>query len=99
MSKVSKSASSAPKSAQAQFEERVDDLEKRLIQKCDVNSGFADVEVKARQLEKMFKFFDTDNSGVIDYTEFFAAMTKMNFVGCQKETEALFNRYDEVKFM
>ena len=84
-----------PKSAQAQFEEKVDDLEKRLKEKCDVNSGFADVEVKARQLIKMFKFFDTDNSGVIDYTEFFAAMTKMNFVGCQKEMEALFNRYDE----
>lgn len=84
-----------PRSVQAQFEEKVDDFERRLKEKCDVNSGFADIEVKARQLLKIFKFFDTDNSGVIDYTEFFAAMTKMNFVGCQKEMEALFNRYDE----
>jgi len=85
----------APSTAQGAFEARVDDLEKRLQEKCAVNSGFADAEVKSRQLEKSFKYFDTDNSGFIDYTEFFAAMTKLNFVGCQKEIEALFNRYDE----
>lgn len=84
-----------PASAKVAFEARVDDLEKRLQEKCAVTSGFADPEVKARELEKIFKFFDTDCSCVIDYTEFFAAMTKLNFVGCQKEIEALFNRYDE----
>jgi calcyphosin len=42
-----------------------------------------------------FSFFDTDNSGQITYEEFFAAMTKLNFVGVQRELEALFNKYDD----
>ena len=78
------------------FEAKVDDLEKRLKDKIEVSSGFADPEVKARQLERNFRYFDTNGSGAIDYQEFFAAMTKMNFIGCQREIEALFNRYDEV---
>jgi Ca2+-binding EF-hand superfamily protein len=78
------------------FEARVDDLEKRLKEKVEVSAGFADIEVRARKLEKCFKYFDTNDSKLIDYTEFFAAMTKLNFVGCQREIEALFNKYDEV---
>lgn len=34
-------------------------------------------------------------SGYIDYDEFFAAMVRLNFVGVQREIEALFDRYDE----
>jgi hypothetical protein len=34
-------------------------------------------------------------SGSIDFNEFFAAMVRMNFVGVQREIEALFDRYDE----
>lgn len=77
------------------FEGRLDDLEKRLKDKIEVATGFADDEVKARKLEQNFRFFDTNGNGTIDYSEFFAAMTKLNFVGCQKEIEGLFNRYDE----
>jgi len=77
------------------FEQRVDQLECRLKDKMEVDAGFADVEVRKRKLIAQFKYFDTNNSGEIDYQEFFAAMTKLNFVGCQKEMEGLFNRYDD----
>ncbi len=83
-------------SKQLDMEKKVDDLEKRLREKFQVLTGFADPAVQARKLEQNFRYFDTDCSGVIDYPEFFAAMTKLNFIGCQREIESLFNRYDEV---
>lgn len=77
------------------LERATDDLERRLKDKIDQNTNFGGPESNARKLEHEFKFFDTNNSGAIDYQEFFAAMTHFNFVGVQQETEALFNRYDE----
>jgi hypothetical protein len=93
MSSPKKKSSNAANQA---FEARTDDLERRLREKMEVGAGFADVEVRARKLVKVFHYFDTDDSGVIEYPEFFAAMTHLNFVGCQREIEGLFNRYDDV---
>jgi hypothetical protein len=31
----------------------------------------------------------------VDFDEFTAAMTRLNFIGCQHEVEALFDRFDE----
>lgn len=83
------------KLSRTDLENKADDLERRLKEKIEVMTGFAEPEVRARKLEYCFKYFDSNNSGNIDYTEFFAAMTKFNFVGVQKETETLFNRYDD----
>jgi Ca2+-binding EF-hand superfamily protein len=77
------------------FESRVDDLERRLKEKLEVGAGFADIEVRARKLIKLFRHFDVDDSGVISYPEFLASMTKLNFVGCTREIEALYNKYDD----
>jgi len=77
------------------LDSRLDDLERRLREKVNVATGFADDNVKARKLKDMFKFFDTDDSGFIDPPKFVAAMIKLNFVGVQREIEALFNRYDD----
>ena len=88
-------SSSMQKSTRNDLEIKADDLERRLKEKIEVMTGFAEPEIRARKLEQCFKYFDADGSGYIDYTEFFAAMTKFNFIGVQKETETLFNRYDE----
>jgi Ca2+-binding EF-hand superfamily protein len=88
-------ASTAKKTSRSDLEVKADDLERRLKEKIEVMTGFAEPEVRARKLEQCFKYFDSNGSGNIDYTEFFAAMTKFNFVGVQKETETLFNRYDD----
>jgi len=77
------------------FEAKVDILEKKLKEKVEVTAAFADDVTKARKLEQMFRFFDRGNTGKIDYTSFFQAMTKLNFIGVQREIEALFNRYDD----
>lgn len=77
------------------FEKSIDELEKRLKEKIEVATGFADPIQSARKMELMFKFFDRNGSGAVDIQEFFAAMSKFNFVGVQREIEALFNRYDE----
>ncbi|CAN0479964.1 unnamed protein product, partial [Ectocarpus sp. 8 AP-2014] len=43
----------------------------------------------------VFKYFDIGLTGRLDYNQFFAAMTRLNFVGVQRELESLFDRYDE----
>jgi calcyphosin len=77
------------------LEAKADELERRLKEKIQVMTGFADPEILARKLQSNFSYFDVNGSGSIDYQEFFAAMTKLNFIGVQKEIETLFNRYDE----
>jgi len=76
-------------------ESKLDEVEEALRKKVETISGFAEAEVQARKLELTFKHFDTDNSGVIDYDEFNSAMTRLNFVGVQREIEGLFDRFDE----
>lgn len=74
---------------------RLENLEDSIRTKLEVETGFADEVSRAHKLEMYFKFFDTDNSGQISYEEYFAAMTKLNFVGVQRDLEALFNKFDE----
>ena len=83
-------------SKQGEQELKIDMMEKRIREKIDISAGFSEPEVKSRKLANCFKYFDVSGNGIIGYREFFAAMTKLNFVGCQREIEALFNRYDEV---
>ncbi|RHY22299.1 hypothetical protein DYB25_002826 [Aphanomyces astaci] len=61
----------------------------------ETKSGYRDEATQAKLLEKHFRYFDTDGSGVIDYHEFTSAMLRLNFVGVQAELEGLFDRYDE----
>lgn len=77
------------------LEAKVDDLERRLVEKIEVTSGFGEAEDQARKMRLSLKFFDTTGNGLLSYDEFFAAMTKFNLVGVQREIEALFNRHDE----
>ncbi|CAM9584253.1 unnamed protein product [Scytosiphon promiscuus] len=76
-------------------EDRIDLIEEKMRSKIDTMTGFSDVEGKSRALEKVFKYFDVGVTGRLDYNQFFAAMTRLNFVGVQRELESLFDRYDE----
>ena len=59
----------------------MDDMENSLKEKIGVKTSFSDSEVQARRLSKIFQFFDVNDNGVIDFEEFFAAMTSLNFIG------------------
>lgn len=76
------------------LDEKVDNLERLLRQKLESDSGFADVSTQAMKLRRIFAHFDVDNSGMIDFKEFIASLVRLNFVGVQKEVQALFDRYD-----
>jgi hypothetical protein len=76
------------------FEKQIDLLESRIREKMDVSTGFADAEVKARKLEVLLRHYDTAKKGTLNFNEFFVALTNLNFVGVQREIEALFYRYD-----
>jgi hypothetical protein len=52
------------KNKQLDMESRVDNLEKRLKEKIEVLSGFADAGIRARKLQQQFQIFDTNNSGI-----------------------------------
>ena len=71
------------------------DLQSRIRKWVETRCGFSDAKGSARKLEAHFKFVDRTNSGIIDYSQFFTAMTKLNFIGCQREIEALFNIFDD----
>ena len=92
---MSRHSRAEPKNGKITSESKLDELERRLREKVNVATGFADDEVKVRKLKELFKFFDTDDSGFIDPPKFNAAMVKLNFVGVQREIESLFNRYDD----
>uniref|UniRef100_K3WUX9 EF-hand domain-containing protein n=1 Tax=Globisporangium ultimum (strain ATCC 200006 / CBS 805.95 / DAOM BR144) TaxID=431595 RepID=K3WUX9_GLOUD len=73
----------------------IDALQTKLRDIFEIKSGYKDDVFQAKLLEKHFKTFDSDGSGVIDFDEFSRAMVKLNFVGVQAEVEALFDRFDE----
>ena len=77
-------------------ESKIDDLERALKQKIESLSGYGDSTSMARKLSALFKFFDLNQNGVIEYNEFFAGMVRLNFVAMTREIEALFDRYDEM---
>ncbi|CAM9568818.1 unnamed protein product [Phaeothamnion confervicola] len=76
-------------------EVRIDQIEAALRAKIETMTGFADQPVKQRCLQKVFHFFDLNDTGLIEYDAWFAALTRLNFVGVQRELEALFDRYDD----
>ncbi|RHY26476.1 hypothetical protein DYB32_007580, partial [Aphanomyces invadans] len=77
------------------MEAKVDGIQDKLRSIFEVKSGYREEVTQAKLLEKHFRYFDRDGSGVIDYHEFTEAMVKLNFVGVQAELEGLFDRYDE----
>lgn len=77
------------------FNEKVDELERRIVDIVAISTGFADAISNSRKLISIFKFYDKDNSGLIDYTSYYTAMTKFNLLGVNREIEELFSRYDE----
>jgi hypothetical protein len=76
-------------------EKKVDLIESTICKKIESSSGFGDIEHQIKTLIRVFRFYDVDNCGFVNFKDFFAAMTKNNFVGVQREVENLFNRYDE----
>jgi EF hand/EF-hand domain pair len=62
---------------------RLDQLEVAIRKRLDTLTGFADAQGQLRELEKIFNHFDDNNSGLIEFNEFFAAMTRLNFIGVQ----------------
>ncbi len=76
-------------------EKKVDLLEETFRKKIEISSGFGEIDHKIRTLTRIFRFYDVENTGVIDFKDFFAALTKANIVGVQREIENLFNRYDD----
>lgn len=77
------------------IEKKVDLLEDIIRKKIEAASNFAELEHQIRLLMRIFRYYDADNTGIVTFKDFFAVMTKSNFVGVQREVENLFNRYDE----
>lgn len=77
------------------LQQRVDTLQNRLREVFEVKSGYKDDASQQKLLERHFRSFDRDGSGVVDFDEFSRAMVRLNFVGVQAEVEALFDRFDE----
>lgn len=92
--KTCRNAPNGKRIKQIAFEEKIDDLEKRLIQRIEVSSGYAETVPQSRMMRQQLQFFDSSGRGSLNFQEFFQAMTKFNLIGVQREVEALFNRYD-----
>jgi hypothetical protein len=92
--KTCRNASNGKRIKQIAVEEKIDDLEKRLMQRIEVSSGYAETVSQSRVMRQQLQFFDSSGRGSLNFQEFFQAMTKFNLIGVQREVEALFNRYD-----
>ena len=68
---------------------RVTNLEEALRKRLETLTNYGDQAQQIQKLQKTFSFFDTDSSGLIEFAEFFAAMTRLNFVGVQVYSSAL----------
>jgi hypothetical protein len=79
----------------AAAEARIDDLERRLRGALETGTGFGDDLQKTTYLQRLFKQYDTDGSGFLNFGEFSAALVRLNFVGVQGAVEGLFDRYDK----
>lgn len=77
------------------LESRVNAMQARLREIFEVKSGYKDDAAQQQLMERHFKRFDIDGSGVVDFDEFSRAMVTLNFVGVQVEVEALFDRFDD----
>lgn len=91
----SRNALNGSRMRQIAIEEKIDDLERRLKERVEVSSGFAEPLTQSRKMRQALQFFDAAGRGVLNYQGFFQAMTKFNLIGVQREVEALFNRYDD----
>ena len=73
----------------------VDEIERRLRAALETSTGFGDDATKTAYLSRLFRKYDTDASGFLNFDEFNAAMVRLNFVGVQAAVEGLFDRYDK----
>ncbi len=68
---------------------------KKIIDRNEVSSGFADVTRQAKYLERYFHFYDSEEKGYLTFRQFLNALKKMNFLGCEREAEDFFAFYDD----
>jgi len=72
----------------------VDKLQKGLAEKIQVQTGYGGVMQRLRKMCDFFANYDAAGTGFLTRAEFHAAMAALNFVGCNLEISALFDRYD-----
>eukprot|EP01059_Diplonema_ambulator_P002314 TRINITY_DN11975_c0_g1_i1.p1 TRINITY_DN11975_c0_g1~~TRINITY_DN11975_c0_g1_i1.p1 ORF type:complete len:373 (+),score=157.61 TRINITY_DN11975_c0_g1_i1:30-1121(+) len=72
----------------------IDELERRLQSMIELKTGWAEPHKLSRELQRMFKIYDIDNTGTMSLDEFEKALVKLNIGGTDAEVEALFDRYD-----
>eukprot|EP00697_Spironema_sp_BW2_P004523 gnl/Spiro4/16146_TR8681_c0_g1_i1.p1 gnl/Spiro4/16146_TR8681_c0_g1~~gnl/Spiro4/16146_TR8681_c0_g1_i1.p1 ORF type:complete len:328 (+),score=83.07 gnl/Spiro4/16146_TR8681_c0_g1_i1:39-1022(+) len=72
-------------------EDRINELERSLIEKIWQKSARTYL---VEHLRKTFKFFDKDNDGIVDFSEFCATVQTYGVYARREELQALFARYD-----
>jgi|TARA_B110000008_G_C16610485_1_gene420257 hypothetical protein len=77
-------------------EEAVDTVEELLRKRVETMSAFGNLSKQKFQLSRLFGKY-VDGAPEMDIESFNCAMVELNFVGCQQNIEALFQRYASVE--
>jgi hypothetical protein len=73
-------------------EESVDNVEELLRKRVETMAAFGQLSKQKFKLSRLFGKY-VDGAPDMDIESFSCAMVELNFVGCQQNIEALFNRY------
>ena len=73
---------------------RVDEAQRRLQSMIELRQGWAEPHLLSRELQRLFKSSDTDNTGTMSPGEFAALLDKYGIGAGAEEAAALFARYD-----
>ena len=76
------------------LDQRVDEVQRRIQSMVELRKGWAEPYQLSRELQRLFKVYDSDNTGTMSLSEFNAMLDKYPIGASQAEVEALFDRYD-----
>jgi|TARA_B110000977_G_scaffold132451_3_gene168719 Ca2+-binding EF-hand superfamily protein len=76
-------------------DDQADHLQKLIRERFEIMTNFADLDRQSQELTKVFRTYDLDGSGFLDFAEFEKVLVeiKVNH-GRQSAKRALFDRYD-----
>ena len=81
-------------SSTSAMDRQLDILQGRLKSMIELKTGWAEAHQMSRELQRLFRVHDVDNTGTMSMDEFAKVLEKNNITNNESEVESLFGRFD-----